>query len=255
MKKVISVAALLVFSGMNLMASELYLKNGEIVKNEIVNVTNSSYIVKDGNQWREISKDEVSFVKEDTEGRRQETKNEKRTHPELIVKAGFNFTNELNSYDNTNGNASYNSSDSIFFGADLFVPVISNIYLGAGVKTNLNSSLKSGYGYFSSIPFFASVKLQNQLNEKIKVYTSFNLGTSFIESTDEFMADNGINSADKGREYTMKPYYGLNFGVDMNRVIIELGFSYEAFKVKGGNVESPDDMNIVRTGLAIGYRI
>jgi hypothetical protein len=251
MRKFFIAFSILTLFGATAFTDELYLKSGEILNAEILSVSDSGYVIKYGNLWKEISKNDVAFVKNDSQNGETNAKTKSIRKNEFIIKTGGNFKTSIDTENNDSHNPSFSSSDSLFLGADFFMPLINNLSLGAGTKISLISNVGNAYGNFSSFAFFITAKAHAKVSGTSSIYSSFNIGTSFIQTSKEFLL-----ASTSGRDIEMMPYFGLNLGLDLNRFIFEIGFSFESYKIaRDANSAEPDSIYINRASAAIGYRI
>ncbi|AKL97813.1 hypothetical protein [Endomicrobium proavitum] len=246
-------ALVLVFAAANVFADNLYLNNGEVLDGKIIQETADSYLFQQGSSWKQIKKTDVTFA-----GNVAANNSSGIPDIDLILKLGTDLSGKTFLGSKNDVGTLYDKPKQFHIALELDFKAFKNIYLGFGAGINPSTNLDGKAVYYTDIPYYLIAKFKQSIGENKNVYVSGNIGSHSLTFKGSPGVDPGYDVSNK-----MPLYYGINAGVELSDLILELAFlssmgelsSEEANTGGWGVVRNSYDFLSQSVVFSIGYKI
>ena len=236
-----------------LFADTLYLHGGEVTEGKIVQETADTYILQQGNIWKRINKTDVAYSNNNSGN----DYNIQKVDLDLIIKFGRDLSAKSKITNSDSFSGSYDISEKYCAGFEFDIRAFSNVYFGAGFSVSNEGCISSNNSFrYMDIPYYLLAKIKHNVGSNINLYTSVNFGMHSL-ITGGRISDSVYVGDDVVSKNSV--YYGLNVGLELKDLLIELGFvSYEAeIRNDGGWSVSAYKYRLINQSviLSVGYKI
>ena len=242
-----------VFSAAEIFADTLYLNSGEVAEGKIVQETSDTYILQQGNIWKRINKTDVAYSNNSSSN----DHNIQKVDLDLIIKFGRELSVKSKITNSDSFSGTYDISEKYCGGFEFDIRAFSSVYFGAGFSVSNEGCISSKNSFrYMDIPYYLLAKVKHNVGSNSNLYTSVNFGMHSL-ITGGSISDSVYIGDDVVSKNSI--YYGLNVGLELKDLLIELGFvSYEAeIKNDGGFSISAYKYRLINQSiiLSIGYKI
>ena len=235
-----------VFSAVEIYADTLYLESGEVAEGKIVQETADAYILQQGNIWKRINKTEVAYSNASSNNGQSQ-----KIDLDLIIKFGRELSAKYNVRNSHSLDGSYDITERYYFGLEFDIRAFSDVYLGAGFNVSNYGYIVANDFYYMDIPYYLLAKLKHSVGSDRNLYASVNIGMHAL-ITRGSMSD-GVYRDDAAMKSSV--YYGLNVGLELKNLLIELGFTSYGAEIEGLSGNHNYELINQSVVLSIGYKI